>query len=539
MVVATGPRPTSTALDPVDEPPAGAPRPGRLPGWLRRAALPALGVVVFVAAWEWFGRSGTFGKTFVPLSDLPAEWALPGRSALIRRAASVTFGRAATGLVVGFLAAVVVAGFASLVPRVRATVNASAVALNSVPWVALGPLLMIVVSRDRAPAVIAGLAAFFPSFVCASTGFSSLSRDQEDLAAALGVSSWRRFRHVRLPNALPSLVLGLKLAVPSAMIGAIFGEWFGTGNGLGMLLLTSMQNFRPALLWTVGLLAAAVTLVAYGLLSLLEAWITRRFSLPAPEVSAIPKAGGRWWVRLLGWLALFVVLIVAWQLYVEASGVSPLLVSTPARVWDDLSSSPGLYVENALSTLRLGATGLVLGMLAGTALAIACWWFAFLRGLLTPVVLVARAVPTLALLPVVAGVLGYNDRSIIAISVLISFFPAFVFAAKGLKTLPDGSADLLAALGTPRRRIFWLLALPASLRDIAVALRMSAGICIISAVAAEFLIGERGLGRFFADAMGRQNIDRAWAVALVIVALSVAAFALVNAFERALNRRLS
>ena len=90
-----------------------------------------------------------------------------------------------------------------------------------------------------------------------------------------------------------------------------------------------------------------------------------------------------------------------------------------------------------------------------------------------------------------------------------------------------------------RRRVFRLLAFPAALRDIAVALRMSAGICIISAVAAEFLIGERGLGRFFADAMGRQNIDRAWAVALVIVALSVSAFALVNAFERALTRRLT
>jgi ABC-type nitrate/sulfonate/bicarbonate transport system permease component len=537
MVVATRDR----TMTPVTEvaaqeqerlPPSGAPE------WLREAVLPVLGIVVFVAAWEVVGRMGTFGKTFIPLSDLPAEWAKPGRSTLIERAASLTFGRAATGLAVGFVAAVVIAGFASLVPRVRATVNASAVALNSVPWVALGPLLMIVVSRDRAPSVIAGLAAFFPSFVCASTGFSSLSRDQEDLTDALGVSSWRRFRYVRLPNALPSLVLGLKLAVPSAMIGAIFGEWFGTGNGLGMLLLTSMQNFRPALLWTVGLLAAAVTLVGYGFLSLLESWIARRFSLPAPEVSAIPAAGGRWWVRVLGWGGFFVVAIVAWQLYVEASGVSPLLVSTPARVWADLVENPGLYLENALVTVKLGAIGLALGMVAGTLLAIVCWWFAFLRGLLTPVVLVARAVPTLALLPVVAGVLGYNDRSIIAISVLISFFPAFVFGARGLNALPDGTADLLTALGTPRRRVFWLLAFPASLRDVAVALRMSAGICIISAVAAEFLIGERGLGRFFADAMGRQNIDRAWAVALVIVLLSVAAFSLVSSFERALSRRL-
>jgi sulfonate transport system permease protein len=53
------------------------------------------------------------------------------------------------------------------------------------------------------------------------------------------------------------------------------------------------------------------------------------------------------------------------------------------------------------------------------------------------------------------------------------------------------------------------------------------------------MIGQRGLGRMFANAMGYQNIDRAWAVALVIVALSMAAFAAANRLERRLTQRLS
>lgn len=511
----------------------------RVPDLARRAALPVAGAVLFIALWEWTGRAGTFGTTWIPLTEVWAEFGEPGRGELIERAAKATFGRAFTGLWVGFTVAVGLASLASLVPRLRNTVNGASVAINSVPWVALGPLLMIVVSRDRAPAVIAGLAVFFPSFVAATSGLTAATRDQEDLLEALGAPKWRRFLLVRLPNAMPSLVLGLKLAVPAAIIGAIFGEWFGADRGLGLLLLTSMQGFRPALLWAVGLLASGVTIACYGILTLLELWVARRFSLKAAEIDAAPTTGGRWWIAALGWTAFGAALVAAWHLYVVGSGISPLLMPRPGLVWDAFVDDPGLFWSNALITLRVAAIGLSIGLTIGIVAAIATWWSPFLRGLLTPLVLLARSVPTLALLPVVAGILGYNDRSIIAIAVLLSFFPGFVFTSKGLRTPPDGAADLMAALGVSRRRTFFLVALPSSLREIGVAMRMSAGVCVIGAVAAEFLVGDKGLGREFDEAMGRQDINQAWGVALVIVAVSMIAFAIANRAERAITNRLS
>lgn len=501
-------------------------------------APPVLGAVAFLGLWEWTGRAGTFGTTWIPLTEIWAEFGEPGRSELIERAARATFERAFTGLWVGFALALALASLAALVPRARNAVNGASVAINSVPWVALGPLLMIVVERDRAPSVIAGLAVFFPSFVAATAGLTAATRDQEDLLQALGSPAWRRFLLVRLPNAVPSLVLGLKLAVPAAIIGAIFGEWFGADRGLGLLLLTSMQSFRPGLLWAVGLLAAGTTMVCYGLLSLLERWVAGRFSLKTAEVDAQRPMPGRRWVAVLGWSAFLVVLVLGWHLYVVSSGISPLLMPAPAKVWGAFTNGPGLFFTNALTTLRIAAAGLAIGLTIGVLAAIATWWSAFLRGLLTPLVLVARSVPTLALLPVVAGILGYNDKTILAIAVLLSFFPGFVFTSKGLRTPPDGAADLMAALGVPRRRFFLLVALPSSLREIGVALRMSAGVCVIGAVVAEFLIGERGLGREFSEAMGRQNINQAWAIALVIVGVSMTAFAAANRLERIVSDRL-
>ncbi len=79
-------------------------------------------------------------------------------------------------------------------------------------------------------------------------------------------------------------------------------------------------------------------------------------------------------------------------------------------------------------------------------------------------VLVARSVPTLAPLPVVAGILGYNDRSIIAIGLLISFFPAFVYTSRGLREAPTGRTISWPAPASPAG-VFLTVALPSSMRE--------------------------------------------------------------------------
>ncbi|MBL7500554.1 ABC transporter permease subunit [Frankia sp. CNm7] len=515
----------------------------RGPSRLARAGgsslLPVLGAIAFVALWEWTGRAGVFGKTWLPLTTILDEFSRPGRAELIGRAARATFSRAALGFGAGFALAVAAASLGSILPRARSAIGGAAIALNSIPWIALAPLLMIVVPRDRTPVVIAGLAVFFPVFVTVSAGLAGATRGQEDLLGALGAPRRRHWLLVRLPTATPSLVLAVKLALPSAIIGAVFGEWFGASRGLGLLLLTSMQNYRPALLWSVCLLIAAVTMVGFGLLSLIELGVERRFALRATDTVALPPRSGAGWRGIVGWLAFAVVAVAGWAAYVRVSGVSPLLVPAPGRVWNELADAPGLFLRSALYTLRLGLGGWLIGLAVGALLAVATWWSGLLRGLLTPMVIVARTAPTLALLPAVAAVIGYNDWSIVAICVLITFFPAFAYTLKGLRMSADGALDLLATVGAPRARRFLFVVLPASLRDMVVAMRLTAGVCVIAAVVGEYLIGQRGLGRLFADAMGRQNIGRAWAVALSIVLLSMVAFAAADRIGRAVSARMS
>ncbi|NYY80289.1 hypothetical protein DMH27_05590 [Raoultella planticola] len=70
----------------------------------------------------------------------------------------------------------------------------------------------------------------------------------------------------------------------------------------------------------------------------------------------------------------------------------------------------------------------------------------FISGLILPGVLVAQSVPVVAMVPVISRVIGYDVRSVIAITVLISFFPAYVFSRSGLTRLPAGAKDLSVSL---------------------------------------------------------------------------------------------
>jgi ABC-type nitrate/sulfonate/bicarbonate transport system permease component len=251
-------------------------------------------------------------------------------------------------------------------------------------------------------------------------------------------------------------------------------------------------------------------------------------------VSGARVAAGGWTaVRwLVGHLWAPALLVLAWHLWVDARDFNPIVIPRPGMVFDDLTSSPGAYVGDVLTTLRVAAIGLTVGLLLGTVGAILAWSSSLLSGLVTPAAITLHAVPTVALIPVVARVFGYDARTVVAIAVLISFFPAFVFVSSGLRQLPAGSALLFDALGSDRRTRLWRLAVPAAVPNVFVALRMSAATCVIAAVVAEYLMGTEGLGQAFAHSYTNYEMDRAFGIAIVVMARSLALFSAASAAER-------
>jgi ABC-type nitrate/sulfonate/bicarbonate transport system permease component len=244
---------------------------------MNRALLGALGIGLFLALWEAIGQLKLAGISWPPLSSVLDMLTDESRRPLFQRALGATLSSTAWGYVWGTGIGLVLATAAHLAPPLRRGADRLAAVLNSIPSIALGPIFLVLLSRDATPAAVSSIHVFFIVFVSVSSGLQRATLAHRDLFAVLGAGPIERFRRLEMPAALPALASGLRLAWPAALIGAIIGEWFGAPRGLGILIINAMQNFQIVLLWCAVLLAVGASLFFYGLLTALERFAYSRF----------------------------------------------------------------------------------------------------------------------------------------------------------------------------------------------------------------------------------------------------------------------
>lgn len=240
----------------------------------RRAASRWLPPIALLAAiligWELYVRTAMLDPVTLPGPGrvLGALWDF--RRAAIEHLA-VTVLETLIGFTVAVAFAVVVAVTLDRVPLVRRSVEPLLVASQTIPVVAIAPLLVIWFGFGIAPKiVIVVLVTFFPMTVALLDGFARVPPDATDLMRSFGASTGETFRKLRWPAALPSFFTGLRISVVYAVIGAIFGEYVGARSGLGIWMQLSQNSFRTDLVFAAILLTAIVSLALYGLVRLVE-----------------------------------------------------------------------------------------------------------------------------------------------------------------------------------------------------------------------------------------------------------------------------
>jgi ABC-type nitrate/sulfonate/bicarbonate transport system permease component len=230
-------------------------------------------------------------------------------------------------------------------------------------------------------------------------------------------------------------------------------------------------------------------------------------------------------------------LLIAWELWVIANRFNPIVMPTPIAVLNDLVTYPQVYLRNVGITLMVAVFGLVIGMMVGTGLAVAAWFSPIAAGLLNPLTVLFSSVPVVALIPVIARLLGYDTSTVLAIVVIITFFPSFVFASSGLRTPPPGAEDLFRVLGASRLALLARLALPSAMPNLAIAFKLAAAHAILAAMVAEFLMGTTGLGYLFAKTKSDFQTEQAFGASLVATIISAAAFLAAGWVEKKVRER--
>jgi ABC-type nitrate/sulfonate/bicarbonate transport system permease component len=198
-------------------------------------------------------------------------------------ALGITVRDAALGYVGGTAVAVAVALAVVMRRDVAQTVMPVAVALRSVPLVALVPVLTLVLGQGlESVTVIAGIVTFFPTLVNVAQGLRSAPATAFDLFAAYGASDFEILRKARLPYALPAIFASARIAAPGALLGAILAEWLSTGQGLGDLMVTSSSTANYSMLWAGVVAITTVSILIYNAVSAIERPVVARLGIMVP-----------------------------------------------------------------------------------------------------------------------------------------------------------------------------------------------------------------------------------------------------------------
>lgn len=222
--------------------------------------------------------------------------------------------------------------------------------------------------------------------------------------------------------------------------------------------------------------------------------------------------------------------VAGWWLLVRLADLPAFILPGPGRVAETLWRDRWLIAEHAGITAAEVGLGLSLGAALGAVTAVGLAASPLARSLLRPILIFSQAVPVFALAPILTLWLGYGLTSKIAMALLIIFFPVTSAFFDALMRVPQGWLDLARVMQGRPWRVMWRIRIPAALPGLASGLRLAAVYAPIGAIIGEWVGASKGLGYLMLLANGRAKTDLMFAALIVLAALTLALYLLVDRF---------
>lgn len=269
--------------------------------------------------------------------------------------------------------------------------------------------------------------------------------------------------------------------------------------------------------------------------------IDRTAATAAPAAGTARAAAERARARARGavwasWAALIVLTLVGMQILNATQG--NLVMPRPAAVaeefvalWSDSTMLKAL--GQSLTVLGLGfvlaaSTGIIGGVILGG--------FPFLNRVLDPFVNAMNATPGAAFIPLIIVWFGLYTEAKVVVVWNAAFFPILINTASGIASANRDLVEMAQSFGASRRALFWQVMVPDALPSILSGLRIGAAICTVGTVIAEMTMAQSGLGGLLVAAGNRFQMDKYFAVVIVLMALGTAITAALRWAERRYGR---
>ncbi len=244
-----------------------------------RGILPALGIAV----WEVAVAVFRIPEYLLPAPSRVAQ-ELVARFVLLVRHTGVTSQEVVLGLGVAVAGGGVLAVIMALVPMLHRGLSPLLAFLQAVPKITVAPLFVIWLGYGLGSKVLmVFLIAFFPIVVNLAAGLLAVESDLLRLMRSYRASRWQTFRAIRLPNALPYFLSGMRIAAALSLVGAVVGEFVGADRGLGYLILISNAELRTPLLFACLACLGAMGVLLFGFLQWIERWLSPWARVEPPD----------------------------------------------------------------------------------------------------------------------------------------------------------------------------------------------------------------------------------------------------------------
>lgn len=238
--------------------------------WLKESVAPLLTFAALVLAWEIITVYFEIPAWLLPAPSVIAAAFVDWRSELLSHSL-VTLYETLAGFALSIALAVPLAVAVVYSPFLRKSIYPILLALQSVPKVAVAPLLALWIGFGMLPKIlVVFLVCFFPIIVATATGLASVPMPVMDLIRSLSANQLQTFVKIRFPTAMPHIFVGLKIAITFAVIGAVIGEFVGSESGLGYLILVSSSQARTPVAFAALAILTVMSIVLYYLIEFIE-----------------------------------------------------------------------------------------------------------------------------------------------------------------------------------------------------------------------------------------------------------------------------
>jgi ABC-type nitrate/sulfonate/bicarbonate transport system permease component len=231
--------------------------------------------LTLLAFWELYVRAGQISTQVLPsptaiIQALFDDWNVIYDNTL------QTLLETVLGMGIATLLGILLAIMLDISSWLRRAIYPLLVTSQTIPIIALAPLLLIWIGFDIRPKLIlVTLYCFFPIAVACADGLASAEPELMNLLHSMRASRWQILTLVRLPGAMPAFFSGLRIAVTYSVTGAIFGEYVGAEKGLGIYMQRAANSFATVQVFAAILVTAVLSLLLFGLISVIE-----RLALP-------------------------------------------------------------------------------------------------------------------------------------------------------------------------------------------------------------------------------------------------------------------